>query len=110
MREIRLQAHDILDKHCKRCETHLRIVREKDYYAADDYCLKKCPIGQQLQALGRQLEGNERKQRRWTKEMVKQAVALRKKGMSYSQIEAVLGISKTAISSKLHQLGKAVVR
>ncbi|MFB9330048.1 zinc-finger domain-containing protein [Paenibacillus aurantiacus] len=55
---------DLLDGKCRQCKERAALYRQygaSSFARIDGHCNRNCPVGQQLQSLGRQLKLGERK-------------------------------------------------
>jgi ferredoxin len=105
-RAIRIKVHDMLDKHCAECQ--VKTEQQLGPHEFEVYCIDKCPIGAQLQALGRCLDKEKpRKWFRWDKQSEELVLQMKKEGKSYREIAKALGAgTHECIRQRYHKLKK----
>lgn len=54
-KQLRLQATKMIDEVCGSCQLILENRKKLGNKAAYNYCVRECPVGKQLQEIGKQL-------------------------------------------------------
>lgn len=102
-KEVRMEIYKILDRECGTCNRKNTL--GLDAYDFENYCLKECPVGAQLQALGEKIGGEKQpEQFKWTPEKEALLIELREQGVTYAKLTQLLGATRGSLHSKYMKL------